>query len=195
MIDLVLASASPRRKELLEQIAVKFSCAPMNINEDRHLHEGALSYVQRLAQEKALAALPQAGGLAVLGSDTIVVLGDKILGKPKNDLEAKQMLEMLSGQGHNVITGISLCRMVEGELQILNDVVSTQVTFESLTPEKIAAYVKTGESIDKAGGYGIQGKAAVFINSIQGSYSNVVGLPLYETSKLLLAFDVPIWTE
>ncbi len=195
MIDLVLASASPRRKELLEQIAVKFSCLPMNINEDRHPQEDALSYVQRLAQEKALAALPQAGEFAVLGSDTIVVLAGNILGKPKNDLEAKQMLEMLSGQSHKVITGISLCRKVNSEPQILNEVVTTQVTFDVLTREQIAAYVKTGESLDKAGGYGIQGKAAVFIKNIQGSYSNVVGLPLHETSKLLMAFDVPVWTD
>jgi septum formation protein len=195
MIDLILASASPRRKELLEQIAVKFSCSPMNINEDRHGQEGALDYVRRLAQEKALAALPQASGLAVLGSDTIVVLGDNILGKPKDSVDARQMLATLSGQSHSVITGISLCRIFNGEQQILNEVVTTQVTFEPLTHEQIAAYVETGESLDKAGSYGIQGKAAAFIKSIQGSYSNVVGLPLYETSKLLAAFDVPIWTD
>jgi septum formation protein len=195
MIDLILASASPRRKELLEQIAVKFSCSPMNINEDRYEQEGALDYVQRLAQEKALAALPQASGLAVLGSDTIVVLGGNILGKPKDSFDARQMLAMLSGQSHQVITGISLCRMLNGKPQILNEVVTTQVTFEPLTREQIAAYVEAGESLDKAGSYGIQGKAAAFIKSIQGSYSNVVGLPLYETSKLLAAFDVPIWTD
>ncbi len=195
MTDLILASASPRRKELLEQIAVQFSCLAMNINEDRHPQEASLRYVQRLAQEKALAALPQAHGLPVLGSDTIVVLGDKVLGKPKDKHEAKQMLQMLSGQSHNVITSISLCRKVNGEPRILNDVVTTQVTFDTLSSEQIAAYVKTGESLDKAGGYGIQGKAAVFIKNIQGSYSNVVGLPLHETSKLLMAFDVPVWTD
>jgi len=123
------------------------------------------------------------------------VLGDKVLGKPKDKHEAKQMLQMLSGQSHNVITSISLCRKVNGEPRILNDVVTTQVTFDTLSSEQIAAYVKTGESLDKAGGYGIQGKAAVFIKNIQGSYSNVVGLPLHETSKLLMAFDVPVWTD
>ncbi len=195
MSDLILASASPRRKELLEQIAVKFSCLPMDIDETRLTQEDAVAYVQRLAQEKALAAMPQAKGLPVLGSDTIVLLGDRLLGKPQDEKDATAMLGALSGQCHQVITGISLCRQLSGNLDVLNDVVTTQVTFTKLCAEQIAAYVKTGESLDKAGAYGIQGKAAVFIESISGSYSNVVGLPLLETSRLLLQFDVPIWTE
>ena len=195
MTDLILASASPRRKELLEQIAVKFTCLSMDIDESRLPREDAVSYVQRLAQAKALAAIPQTNGLPVLGSDTIVLLGDELLGKPQDEKAAMAMLERLSGQSHKVVTGISLCRQLNGELEMLNDVVTTEVQFARLSRAQILAYVKTGESMDKAGAYGIQGKAAVFIESIKGSYSNVVGLPLLETSGLLTQFNVPIWQE
>ena len=195
MSDLILASASPRRKELLEQIAVKFTCSPMDVDESRLPGEGAVAYVQRLAQAKALAAIPKANGLPVLGSDTIVLLHGELLGKPQDEKAAKVMLEALSGQSHKVVTGISLCRNLNGELKVLNDVVTTDVHFAELSSAQIWAYVKTGESMDKAGAYGIQGKAAVFIESIEGSYSNVVGLPLLETSRLLEQFNVPIWQE
>ncbi len=195
MSDLILASASPRRKELLEQIAVKFTCLPMGVDESRLPQEGAVAYVQRLAQVKAMAAITQANGLPVLGSDTIVLLQGELLGKPKDEKAAMAMLEALSGKSHQVVTGISLCGQLNGELKVLNEVVTTKVHFTRLTSEQILAYVKTGESMDKAGAYGIQGKAAVFIESIEGSYSNVVGLPLLETSRLLQQFDVPIWQE
>ncbi len=195
MSDLILASASPRRKELLEQIAVKFTCSPMNIDESRLPGEDAVAYVQRLAQAKALAAIPKANGLPVIGSDTIVLLHGELLGKPQDEKSATAMLEALSGQSHKVVTGISLCRQRNGELKVLNDVVTTEVHFARLSSAQISAYVKTGESMDKAGAYGIQGKAAVFIESIEGSYSNVVGLPLLETSRLLEQFNVPIWQE
>jgi len=195
MSDLILASASPRRKELLEQIAVKFTCLPMDVDESRLPLEDAVVYVQRLAQAKAMAAIPQANGLPVLGSDTIVVLEDELLGKPQDEKSAMAMLEALSGKSHQVVTGISLCGQLNNELKVLNEVVTTEVRFTRLSSAQILAYVKTGESMDKAGAYGIQGKAAVFIESIKGSYSNVVGLPLLETSRLLQQFDVPIWQE
>jgi len=195
MTDLILASASPRRKELLEQIAVKFTCLPMDVDESRLPQENAVAYVQRLAQVKAMAAIPQANGLPVLGSDTIVLLQGELLGKPQDEKTAMAMLEALSGKSHQVVTGISLCGRLNGELKVLNEVVTTKVHFTILSSAQILAYVKTGESMDKAGAYGIQGKAAVFIESIEGSYSNVVGLPLLETSRLLQQFDVPIWQE
>jgi len=195
MSDLILASASPRRKELLEQIAVKFTCLPMDVDESRLPQEDAVAYVQRLAQVKAMAAIPQANGLPVLGSDTIVLLQGELLGKPQDEKTAMAMLEALSGKSHQVVTGISLCGRLNGELKVLNEVVTTKVHFTILSSAQILAYVKTGESMDKAGAYGIQGKAAVFIESIEGSYSNVVGLPLLETSRLLQQFDVPIWQE
>ncbi len=195
MADLILASASPRRAELLQQIGVKFTCLPMNIDETQLANEDAVSYVQRLAQQKALAAVPVANGQPVLGSDTIVLLKGKLLGKPQSKQQAMDILSSLSGQTHEVITGVSLCRQVDDGIEVINKVVSTQVQFASLTKLQINAYIETGEPMDKAGAYGIQGKAAIFIEGIRGSYSNVVGLPLQETAQLLLQFNVPIWVD
>ncbi len=139
--------------------------------------------------------IAQGHGLPVLGSDTIVVLEGELLGKPLNESDAFGMLKALSGRSHEVVTGISMCREKHAEIEILNKVVSTKVQFAQLSEKQIRAYIQTGEPMDKAGAYGIQGKAAVFIESIQGSYSNVVGLPLCETAQLLAQFNVPIWNE
>ncbi len=193
MTDLILASASPRRQELLKQIGVHFTCLPMDIDESRLNNEDSHAYVKRLAQEKALAALPQAKGLPVLGSDTIVTIDDQILGKPKDAADAQKILSLLSARTNVVMTAVSICQIINGQTKMLTEVVATKVKFSPLSQEQIAAYVKTGEPMDKAGAYGIQGLGAVFIESINGCYSNVVGLPLAQTGLLLKQFNVPVW--
>ncbi|MGX5173533.1 Maf family protein [Aliikangiella sp. IMCC44653] len=183
-----LASQSPRRKELLTQIKVQFESLNVDIDESVNPSESALDYVSRMAQEKACAGendlLKQGVNPAsciILGADTSVILNQKILGKPKNDAQAMQMLQSLSGQTHQVIT--SVCARANSRSKVVNSI--TQVTFGEITDATIVNYIASGEGADKAGSYAIQGNAARFIQSIQGSYSGVVGLPLYETAKLL----------
>jgi septum formation protein len=192
MADLLLASASPRRRELLEQIGVNFICAAQDIDESVLAGEKPSEYVERLAREKA-AQGAKTTDLAVLGSDTCVVLDGEILSKPLSTAEAKAMLARLSGRNHQVLTAIAMAKKVSEKLTLTSQVVSTDVSFAELTPEQISHYVATGEPMDKAGSYGIQGKAAVFVSGIVGSYSNVVGLPLMETAELLKQYNVPVW--
>jgi len=189
MPHLILASASPRRKELLEQIGVQFSVHAMDIDESVLEDETPSAYVERLAREKASAAQVQFPDAVVLAADTTVTLGDQILGKPQSREDAVAMLNALSGQTHRVMTGVALSS-AEG---VFSRCVTTEVTFKPLAEELIERYVDTGEPMDKAGAYGIQGKAAVLVNDIRGSYSNVVGLPLAETAELLEAGQVAFW--
>ncbi len=193
MNKLILASASKRRKELLEQIGVYFSCMPMDIDETSLPGEEAEAYVLRLAEQKALAALPNSNGLPVLGSDTCVLLGDEIMGKPESERDAIEMLKRLSGKNHVVKTAVALCREKDSKVQLCSEVVETKVSFSTISDGQIMSYVKTGEPMDKAGAYGIQGRAAVFVSSINGSYSNVVGLPLAQTARMLEKMGVEIW--
>jgi len=189
MPHLILASASPRRKELLEQIGVQFSVHAMDIDESVLEDETPSAYVERLAREKASAAQVQFPDAVVLAADTTVTLGDQILGKPQSREDAVAMLNALSGETHRVMTGVALSS-AEG---VFSRCVTTEVTFKPLPEELIERYVDTGEPMDKAGAYGIQGKAAVLVNDIRGSYSNVVGLPLAETAELLEAGQVAFW--
>lgn len=191
MANLLLASASPRRRELLEQIGVKFTCKAQNIDESVKPNESAHDYVERLAREKAQTG--HESHLAVLGSDTCVVLDGEILSKPESKQDAKDMLMKLSGRSHQVLTAIALCAQSGAQIKITSQVVSTDVTFINLTPEQIEQYIATGEPMDKAGSYGIQGKAAIFVAGIVGSYSNVVGLPLMETAQLLQQHNISVW--
>lgn len=191
-LSLILASQSPRRKELLSQIGYMFSSVPSHINEDLIGNEKATDYVQRLAIEKAKAigetlSLQKKESTIILGSDTSVVYNDKILGKPSNFDECKQQLTMLSGNTHQVLTSIAAIH----QDRCLSEVVTTHVTFKILTPDEIARYWATGEPKDKAGSYGIQGIAGQFVTNISGSYSAVVGLPLFETAQLLSNFGMP----
>lgn len=193
MADLLLASASPRRKELLDQIGVKYIARPMNIDETVLENETASAYVERLAVEKATTGLKISSDLAVLAADTSVVIGDRILGKPETEQEAMDMLALLSGCSHKVMTGIAMAHTVEGLVCLESNVVTTEVHFLEITPELIKQYVATKEPMDKAGAYGIQGKAAVFVDRIEGSYSNVVGLPLEMLGIMLQRFNIPFW--
>jgi len=190
-LSLVLASQSPRRKELLNQLGYEFTCTPANINEKILKNEASEDYVQRLATEKALAITAtftesQLTSTVVLGSDTSVVYQNNILGKPSNLDACIKYLQLLSGKTHQVLTAISaVCNGI-----CLSKVITTQVTFKKLTREEIERYWNTGEPKDKAGAYGIQGIGGQFVTQLSGSYSAVVGLPLYETSQLLAEFGL-----
>ena len=192
MVDLYLASASPRRAELLTQIGVPFCCLPVAIDETPHAGEQADAYVERLAREKATAAwqsLPAQSGACVLGADTSVVLDGRILGKPRDRADALATLAALSGRTHQVLTAVALRQGQRCE----SIVVASQVRFRVLREGEAQAYWATGEPCDKAGSYAIQGLAAVFVEALQGSYSGVVGLPLCETAQLLERFGMSCW--
>ena len=185
---LVLASASPRRRELLEQLGIRFLCDPADIDETQLAGEAPGEYVQRMAQEKArmVAARHEIPPCVVLGADTSVVLDSQVLGKPRDADEALSMLERLSGRQHTVLTALCLRGGAGEHCQV----VATQVEFAALSSRECAAYLATGEHRDKAGAYGIQGVAGAFVRALQGSYSNVVGLPLHETWRLLALHGV-----
>jgi len=185
---LILASASPRRRELLTQAGLSFTAEAAELNEDRMPNEAAAAYVQRLAEEKAHAvwtlhqnADTPEDPLIVLGADTCVVCDGQILGKPVDTADARRMLELLSGRTHAVLTGIAA---VTGKGTV-DDLEITQVTFNVLKDAEIAQYITSGEPLDKAGAYAIQGYAARWIPRIEGCYFNVVGLPIARTVALL----------
>lgn len=185
MPSIYLASNSPRRRELLTLLALSFECLSVNVLEQRQLGESPQQYVTRLAQEKAQAGVAIAyDDRPVLGADTVVLLGGTVLEKPKNPSYAAAMLRRLSGQQHQVITGIALAN----RQHCLSSSVVTEVCFRVLTEQEIYDYVQTGEPMDKAGAYAIQGMGGRFIRFIRGSYHNVVGLPLVETEELLQKF-------
>lgn len=183
-MNLILASASPRRRELLQQLGVDYHCEPADIDESRLSGELPSDYVLRMACEKAqvVAGRYPPGTAAVLAADTSVVLDDDVLGKPADHFDGLGMLARLSGRTHSVLTGVCLCTLA-GES--LAEVVETRVSFVQLTREQCEAYLATDEPWDKAGGYAIQGLAGAFVSGIEGSYSNVVGLPLTQTWQLL----------
>lgn len=187
---LVLASQSPRRQELLRQIGVPFSTLPVAVDESVLPGELPEAYVERLALAKASAGYAQASpGALVLGSDTTVVSGGHILGKPGDEAEAVAMLQGLSGRCHRVMTAIAL---VSAD-RVASRVVSTDVYFRPISIEQCRRYWQTGEPRDKAGAYGIQGYGAIFVDHIEGSYSAVVGLPLAETADLLDQLGIECW--
>jgi septum formation protein len=180
----ILASASPRRAALLDQIGVAYRVHAVDIDETRRDAESPTDYVRRVALDKARAGWRQTGQderQVVLAADTAVVLDDKVLGKPADRSDAHHMLRMLSGRRHTVISAVALVSAA-GEDSLVN---LSEVTFRDLPDEEIDSYWDTGEAKDKAGAYAIQGAAAVFIENLQGSYSGVMGLPVFETARLL----------
>lgn len=186
---LILASRSPRREHLLRLLGVRFTVRPASIPEDPLPGEAPEAHAVRLASEKALAVagkLPSRGRAAavILGADTVVALGGRIFGKPRDERDASGMLRALSGRTHRVITGVAVWSGGAGGRLVTGRSV-TQVTFAPLTRSDIARYVATGEPLDAAGAYQIQGRAETFIPGIEGSYSNVVGLPLHLVARLL----------
>ena len=189
MGKIILASASPRRQELLRQIGVQFDQQVAEIDETPGENEPAEAYVARLALEKARAVHARLGDdeVPVLGADTAVVVDDEILGKPRDEVHAAAMLRQLAGREHRVLSAVALvgqreaCRVCE-----------SRVRFRPLSNAEISAYWRTGEPAGKAGGYAIQGQGAIFIEQLHGSYSGVMGLPLFETAQLLQEFGIKL---
>ena len=194
MTALYLASQSPRRRELLTQIGVQHQVLSVSVEECRDKDESPLDYVRRLACEKSAAGWQaletrELAPAPVLGADTIVVCNGQVMEKPADEAHAIAMLRQLSGSVHQVFTAVAITC---GEVQ--KAVVSkTDVTFTEISDVEASRYWQTGEPQDKAGGYGIQGAGALFVERIEGSYSGVVGLPLFETRQLLNEFDVSVW--
>ncbi len=183
----MLASGSPRRAELLRQIGVPFVVRPADVDESLRGGESPEQYVERLAVEKAQAVVAEDG--PALGADTAVVVDAQILGKPADRAAGIDMILRLSARTHRVLTGVAV---TDGRA-LRSCVVATEVTFRAISADEAAAYWETGEPRDKAGGYGIQGIGGIFAQSINGSYSAVVGLPLAETEALLHAIGVSTW--
>jgi len=190
---LILASASPRRMQLLRQIGVEARVVAADIDERRETGETIEQCVQRLARSKAMQVRQRLTGadvtLPVLGADTVVVIDDEMLGKPRDRADALAMLQRLSARSHEVLSAVALVSAT-GVSQALS---RSEVCFRSLSAQECAAYWDSGEPQGKAGAYAIQGLAAVFIQSLQGSYSGVMGLPLFETAQLLSAARVQPW--
>ncbi|AMN46642.1 hypothetical protein ACG33_05930 [Steroidobacter denitrificans] len=181
-----LASASPRRSALLHQIGVAHHVWPLAVDEQVHAAEQPACYVQRLAGTKARtlwAQLAEAARLPVLAADTAVAIDKNILGKPRDEADGLRMLALLSGRTHEVYTAVALCREDACDLALS----VSEVTFRSLSQKEMSAYWHSGEPADKAGAYAIQGRAALYIEHIAGSYSGIMGLPLFETGRLLAA--------
>ncbi|MCQ4299958.1 Maf-like protein [Pseudomonas songnenensis] len=190
---LYLASASPRRRELLAQIGVPFSLIDVSVDETPSPTESPEAYVERVAREKALAGLASLGDQdgCVLGADTSVVLDQHILGKPVDRADGLAMLAALSGRTHRVMTAVALASRTACDVRV----VISEVSFRVIEQAEAERYWASGEPADKAGGYAIQGWGAVFVSQLHGSYSAVVGLPLCETAQLVDAFGLPRWTK
>ncbi|HZK65921.1 MAG TPA: Maf family protein [Chloroflexota bacterium] len=186
MPKLILASQSPRRDALLKQIGLDFEVIPSNSTEDLLPGASPRDIAEALAMEKALSVASGLGDGIVIGADTVVVLEEEILGKPLDEEDARRMLSNLSGREHQVITGLAVVDAATG--RSLGDSVVTDVQFAPLSPELIDRYVATGEPLDKAGAYAIQGHGALLVAGISGCYSNVVGLPLRRLAEMLHEF-------
>jgi septum formation protein len=205
MTDLYLASRSPRRRDLLKQIGVKFEPLMLrlalprgaDIDESRHQGESPAAYVERIAKEKAnfaarAIAMRSLFGKPILTADTVVILDDETLDKPANATRAGELLRRLSGRTHEVRTCVVVAVGSGNTVRLLSQTSVSLVTFSTLTEAQIAQYCASNEPLDKAGGYAIQGLAAVFVERLEGSYSNVMGLPLFETAQLLRQAGVPV---
>ena len=179
----ILASASPRREELLSSVGLKFKIIPAHVNEEYLAGENPREHVRRLSLTKAMVIAQKNPVAWVLGADTIVVIDSLILGKPKNIKQAREMLERLSGREHKVFTGFTLARNATKIYK--TKVISSAVLFKKISAEEMEWYVSCDEPYDKAGGYAAQGRGASFIKSIRGSYTNVIGLPLCEVLEEL----------
>lgn len=185
---LILASKSPRRRKLLEQAGLTFSVIPSDFDEDTVALSNPDSDVVRLAESKALDISQKHPDAWVIGADTIVLVGRKILGKPAGAKEAFEMLQRLSGKTHRVLTGYCIC--CKKKNRIFSEAVKTDVRFKKLTDAEINWYIQTGEPFDKAGGYAIQGIGSFLVRGINGSYTNVVGLPVCEVMAFLIKENV-----
>lgn len=184
----ILASNSPRRRELLSMLGIDFKIIVSNCDENIDTPLSPADIVKELAQRKAQAVAEKydgEGDYVILGSDTVVAIDGKILGKPHSEKEAREMLETLSGREHSVFTGVALSARFDGKIKIAADTVETKVRFGHMTEGEIDYYIRSGEPMDKAGAYGIQGIGGFFVKAIDGDYYNVVGLPIFKMKEML----------
>ena len=189
-MELVLASGSPRRRDLLAGLGLEFTVEPPDVDEARYPDEAPDDYVVRVARSKAEAvARPEA---VVIAADTTVVHDGHVMGKPSHPAEARGMLRRLAGDAHTVYTGVAVARAENGTITIETAVAQSVVRFTDLTEAEIAAYVETGEPMDKAGAYALQGIGATFVESVEGSPSNVIGLPMHLAARLLRSAGIAI---
>lgn len=187
--SIILASASPRRAELLKQIGVVFELAPSQIEERPHPDEAPADYITRIARAKVIAVARERSAGLIIGADTVVVLNGQVMGKPENETDAQKMLRQLSGKWHAVLTGVALY-----DVQTRHEVADyekTLVKFAQMTDAEIEWYVRTGEPMDKAGAYGIQGLGGLFVDEVAGNYYNVVGLPIPLVYRLARRLGYP----
>jgi septum formation protein len=189
--NIILASASPRRAELLRSAAIPFTVDVADIAEDLKAGEKPVEHAERLAREKAEVVANRNPGKIVLGADTIVLVDDQILGKPRDPADAKRMLRLLSGRAHQVITGVAIVFLESDYRKLETRSEKTKVFFDKLTSADIEAYIATREPMDKAGAYAIQGIASRWITKIEGDYANVVGLPVALVWEMLQKFVRP----
>jgi septum formation protein len=190
MKRIILASASPRRKELLEKLGLRFEVEPSNYEEDTPSGLEPHELARKISREKAKAVASKHRDAIVIAADTFIAFGDQILGKPHTAIEAREMLKTLSGQYHSVITGFSI---IDTETEkTLSESVETKVYIKKLTRAEIDAYIKSKEPLDKAGAYAIQGLGAVIVEKIEGDYFNVIGLPLSALTEALKEFGINI---
>ena len=188
-MDIILASQSPRRKELMGQIGLKFKVISPNVDEHMEGNPSPAQLVEELSLRKARAVERQADGEAlIVAADTVVALEGTVLGKPEDEREAFAMLSALSGNRHYVYTGVTVLR--DGRAVTQHEV--TTVTFRELEPDEISSYIATGEPMDKAGAYGIQGLGALLVSGIEGDYFNVMGLPVYRLGRILAGFGMDL---
>lgn len=189
-VPLILASSSPRRRELLQTLGLSFTIITSDVDETTAEHLSASEVVEELSLRKAKEVASRLTEGVVLGSDTVVVLDDQILGKPVDEMDAYRMLSMLQGQEHTVYSGVALIDVETGRAEVSHSL--THVRIRALTEQEIKSYIATGEPMDKAGSYAIQGIGATIVEGINGDYFTVVGLPLGLTSTLLTRFGMPI---
>ena len=188
---IILASASPRRKELLKLIGLTFEVIPSDVEENIENESFSPELIENLAAEKAADIAKKIIYPAIIiGSDTVVLIDNKVLGKPKDKKDAFNMLKMLSGNTHQVISAIAVIDTETGK--VFKDSVVSDVTFKQLSDEEINAYIETGEPMDKAGAYAIQGFAGMFVKSINGCYSNIVGISVFKLAEMLKEFGVEL---
>lgn len=190
MRKIILASKSPRRKKLLESIKLKFETVISNFNEELVFEENPKKLVEKISKQKAKLVAEKNKNAIIIAADTTVVLDKKIIGKPISINNAREILQKLSGRKHEVITGFTILDS-KTKKSVTKSVVS-KVYFKKLTEKEISTYIKTGEPMDKAGAYGVQDRAGVFIEKIEGDFFNVVGLPIFSVCKTLLEFDTNI---
>jgi len=190
MKSIVLASASPRRQELLRQIGLRFDVEPTDFDEDSVSGSKPHGMAKELSLGKARTAAQKHPDSIIIAADTLVVLGDRIIGKPHTNAQAREMLRALNGRTHSVITGFTILNAESGK--VVSRSVETRVWMRKLTLKEIDAYVRTKEPLDKAGGYAIQGRGAVLVERIEGDFSNVVGLPLSALAETLREFGVEV---